>query len=249
MNYKLASLWLVAGLMLTGCSDMNNTKNENTIYSETIFHKGLASVFPENISKNQILYQGMSEYGHVQVLNNVYEASGNRYVHYVGWMEDGVGGEKEERTFEIEYEITEEQIIERIKNEDIYHPDRINRLKSIIPNQVVLQAPLEVNHSWLQEFEYKPFKSTETTGESLLRTATHKIEKITQNNGKFEFIVKTSVTNMDGYYNNTYWELKTWTVGEGLTSFVQAIPEFEGFKGDVQNAELLSFGYGKVLNQ
>lgn len=244
----ISLLSIAVCIALSGCSISNlgdPTDKPIKQPDEIKAHEGLASIFPSEPNKKEIRYQGMAEYGHVQLLDRVYEVDGTRYINYKGWMEDGLGGEPEERKFYIDYYIDHKQVTEGIKNLDIMQPNSTNRLKSIIPHQIVLQAPLELNHSWTQEFDYEPVEEHDHKGKHQVLTATHTITKINNNNGKPIFTVETVVKDIDGYYNNTYKEVKTWEVGKGLTSFSQSIPIYDGFEGNEKDAEnLLIFGYG-----
>jgi hypothetical protein len=254
----LLSLALVVALT-GGCSVSRLSNPSSTpvkVEKEAKYHKGLASIFPSQTSKKEIRYQGMNEYGYVQTLERVFDTKGMRIVNYKGWMEDGIGGSKKERQFYVDYYVTENEVKEGVKNLDTYNPDKTNRLQSIIPKQIVLQAPLELHHSWTQKFEYKiPVKNQEGVNqkgdvnkeEVLTLTATHTISKIETKKGHPVFTVETVVKDIPGYYHNTYEETKTWQVGKGLTSFTQSLPLYEGFEGNEEDAKnLLLFGYSLV---
>lgn len=246
----ISTLSIAIAFVLSGCSIShlsNPASATKEIQEDKEYHKGLASIFPSHSNKKEIHYQGMDKYGHIQKVDRVFDMNGMRVINYQGWMEERTGVSKEQHHFYIDYYINDKQIIEAIKNSEQSQPEKINRTLSIIPKQIILQAPLELNHSWTQEFDYEPVNEhekehQESTSQHL--TATYTITKIEQKNGHPVFTVETIVNEIEGYYHNTYKEIKTWETGKGLTSFTQSIPMYNGFQGDEQDADtLLMFRY------
>jgi len=230
-------------------SSLANPSSIPTTETTPQVHKGLASMFPNKPNEKTIDYQGMNGYSHKLELKRVYEmGNGIRFVNYEGWMADSESGSKEERKIYIDYYISDTEIIEDIKNLDKHHPEKSNTILSIIPKQIVLQAPLELNHSWTQEFEYSSLNEKNGTDLGIQRlTAKHTIAKVEQNKGKVSFTIETKVEGIKGYHQNTYKEVKVWETGKGLVSFDQSLPVYQSFRGNEENAKkLLSFHLERI---
>ncbi|MBS5824186.1 MAG: hypothetical protein KID00_10060 [Clostridium argentinense] len=112
-----------------------------------------------------------------------------------------------------------------IKNSNDIHS------QSIIKDSEILKSPLVVDNSWSEKFNYKSKEYIAST----------KITNIGENpEGKKIVETETTVNNIEGFVNNTYRELKTYTEGVGLTSFTRTLPNF----GDNQTP---GFDFAKEL--
>lgn len=89
--------------------------------------------------------------------------------------------------------------------------------QSIIKDSKILVSPLVVDNSWSEKFSYKAKEYIAST----------KITNIGENNeGKKIIETETTVNNIEGFGNNTYREVKTYTEGLGLTNFTRTLPSF-----------------------
>lgn len=246
---------IALSLALVGCS-AENKENESsgekqeipTIEKETkkIVNSELLSILPSKLEAD-LHYQGMAEFGYGLKIHHVQKMDDVTFLSYKGWFEDGMGGEPEKRGFYIDYLISKDEIYQQIKNVDTAQDKHRNTIDSIIPHQIVLQAPLQVGHSWTQEFLYIPdeiYTLDHVSKEPRYLTATHTITDIDNNNGKPIYTVETVVEGVEGYYKDTYKETKKWETGKGLVSFESTIPMFDGMPKDEDPEEILTFGYG-----
>lgn len=89
--------------------------------------------------------------------------------------------------------------------------------QSIIKDSKILVSPLAVDNTWIENFNYKSKEYTAST----------KIINIGENEeGKKIIETETTVNNIEGFGNNTYREIKTYTEGLGLTNFTRTLPSF-----------------------
>jgi len=251
-------LALALSLALVGCSNsdsQNNTKDVSNEKQEIVEKEPVAKEKEEKVDLTQLLptelekdlhYQGMAEFGYGLKVHHVQEMDGVTFLSYKGWFEDGMGGEPEKRGFYIDYLISKDEIYQQIKNVDTAQDKHRSTISSIIPHQIVLQAPLKEGHSWTQEFLYIPdeiYTLENVSKEPHYLTAAHTITDIDDNNGKPIYTVETVVEGVEGYYNEVYKETKKWETGKGLISFESTIPMFDGMPEDDPES-ILTFGYG-----
>lgn len=256
-------LAIALSIALVGCSPNNEssnnmTKKENEETSlvevnsnekvDEVNNEALAKILPQTLDKD-LHYQGMGEFGYGLNIHHVQQIDDVTFLSYKGWFEDGMGGDPEKRAFYIDYLIGKDEIYQQIKNVDTANEKHRDTIVSIIPHQIVLQAPLKKGHSWKQDFLYVPgdfysLKSISQEPEYL--TATHTITDIEDNNGNPIYTVETVVKGVKGYYKETYKEVKKWETGKGLISFEATIPMFDGMPDDENPEEILTFGFGIV---
>ena len=183
--------------------------NELVMESVEPYHAQLLSIFPKTIGLIQS-YNGYAEYGHSQKLIKAEEKGNIFELSFEGQMMDGIG-EFENRTFTLTYEIDNQSVIEHINNQDQYNQLKNEMLlNSIIPNKVILKAPLEVGTSWFENFVYEGQDCT-------AQTVITRVE-LTQE-GKMQYETLTTVEGIEGYYMDTYKETRVFTEGSGMTSF------------------------------
>ncbi|MDE5977876.1 MAG: YobA family protein [Turicibacter sp.] len=169
----------------------------------------LLGLFPTTVGMNQ-LFNGYAEYGHFQVLKSVQELDDKVQLVFDGMMADGQG-ESKERTFQIMYEITEQEVIEHVMNEDPYNVLKDSSLlNSIIPNKVLLKQPLEVGNQWTETFTYQGTSYT---------ALTEIVEVEPNKDGKLTYQTVTTVEDMEGDCTGVYKEVRTFTTGSGMVSF------------------------------
>lgn len=150
-----------------------------------------------------------------------------------GYIYDLRGEEYDNRKFNITYTIDKNAIKEVIINNDEFRREGTdNRLHSIIPNQIILKLPLEVNNSWEQNFTYKE-------KDYIAKTIITRID--TTDKGAKQYTTKIVINNVPGYFNDQYIEERVYEENKGLISFNNAMEQYET---DVEPAqENFMFGY------
>lgn len=173
------------------------------------YHSQLLAVFPQTVGLIQ-MYHGYAEYGHSQQLIKAGEKGNIFELNFEGQMMDGIG-DFESRTFTLKYEIDNQCVIEYINNQDHYNQlEDETLLNSIIPNKVVLKAPLEVGTSWFETF---PYEGRDYTAKTIITRVELNQE------GRLEYETLTTVEGIEDYYMDTYKEIRIFTEGSGMTSF------------------------------
>lgn len=196
------------------------------------YNQQLRDIFPKNEDANQ-LFHGYGEYGHFQKLNNIQSIGSNFQLLFDGYMMDG-RGDGGERSFQLVYEITDEEVIEHIYNNDPYNQLENERLlSSIIPDKVILKSPLELGNSWYQTFIYKEKEYT---------ALTEIVEVNTNDKGKSEYETLTKVCGIDGYQEKCYKESRIFTEDSGMTSFSNLFL-IDNNQTNEQEIVLYLFGY------
>lgn len=222
---KVLVLLLVV-ILITGCSF---AKKENKDYSKT-----LATIFPDKVGTTAH-YFGLAEYGHNVELTSVKKTDATVVYKIDGTMDDARGGDPDTRTFKVTYTVDHTSIKEVIVNNDeLRAKGQDNRLNSIIPNQIILKLPLEVGTKWNQKFTYKKQEYTAAT----------KITQIIEGtDGNKQYVTKTTVDDIDGFYNNQYYEIRTYEVGKGLIQFQNTMEMYDIDVDRELTAEDFLFGY------
>lgn len=186
-----------------------NITDKEVIESDQSYNKDLLAVFPNKIGLTQE-YHGYAEYGYFQTLIQA-EDMGNGYeLNFNGKIMDGMG-EFEPRLFTLQYEITNESVVEQIVNYDLYNllEDEL-LLHSIIPHKIILKTPLEVGNSWIETFSYKGKDYNAKT----------MITRIELNSDeKQEYETLTIVEGIEHGKLGTYKENRIFTEGSGMTAF------------------------------
>lgn len=257
---KTTSLAIALSIALGGCA------NENM--DEQADKRELSVVEPDKKEENkqmnaqnsrllkmlameqdkELQYQGTAEFKYRLKLNHVEQIDDVTFISYKGWFEDRRGGEPDKKGLYMDYLVSKDEIYQLIKNVDTSQEKHSSQFISIIPHQIVLQAPLEIRHSWEQEFLYDPnlyFEFNEPVEPQYL-TAVHTITDIDTNGGKPIFTVETEVKGAKGFYNETYKEVKRWEQDKGLISFESTLPLFDGMPEGENSTDTLTLGYNLV---
>ena len=174
------------------------------------YSSDLASIFPSE-KEQEFVFEGLAEYAHSETIKEIEEEEEMLTLYIEGRFFDARGPEYEEgRVFNKKYFIDNDSVTEVIDNKDPLREDGFdNSLHSIVPNQVVLKLPLEVNNSWEQEFEYN--------GEAY--TAITTIVGISTINSAIQYETKLVVEGIADYIDNIYVEERVYQEGKGLVSF------------------------------
>ncbi|MBQ4164271.1 MAG: DUF3221 domain-containing protein [Turicibacter sp.] len=196
------------------------------------YSQQLRDVFPEDEGDNQ-LFHGYGEYGHFQTLNTAQLLGTTFQLLFDGYMMDG-RGDGSERSFQLIYEITDQEVIEHIYNNDPYNQLENERLlSSIIQDKIILKSPLELGNSWSETFVYKEKDYT---------ALTEIVGMKTNDKGKMQYETLTTVCGIEGYEENCYKESRIFTEGSGMTSFSNLFLNSDNQTNDGE-LELYLFGY------
>ncbi len=157
--------------------------------------------------EQEYTYFGLAEYGHKGTLRQVKASSTETVLEYQGVYHDGTG--KDDR-FVVRYHadpsrgtVTEEVIAnERGKKE----------INSKLHNLVILKFPLHQGDQWSH--------AAKLDGKAVTVRAV--ITKYDEDAGVVH--VRYTAKNAPGYYNNTYFEERTFEKGYGMTGFGNLIP-------------------------
>lgn len=169
----------------------------------------LIELFPTQVGYLQ-RFSGQGEYGHTQTLSSISESGDTTVIEFKGNMRDGYG-QSESRSFLLTYEVSDEEVIEHVQNQDRYSVLRQdNLLSSIIPNKVVLKAPLEVGNQWTESFVYQNVNYEATT---------EIVRKGLDAHGQLVYETLTTVPNINQDCQVTYKETRRFSVGSGMTAF------------------------------
>lgn len=182
---------------------------------------------------NKVLnFYGLAEYSHTGVIKKISSSNDNEIYNFVGKYNDGSGiPDKFNVQYILNYKngtVTEKVISnERTKN---------NKINSDFTNLNVIIFPINQHKTWSQ--------STNINGKNYIINS----EIIDYNEKQGIFKVKYSVNNIQGYYNNKYYEIRTFKKGYGMIEFSCLKPVKSDLnKNDnekVNNAQMNSmFGY------
>lgn len=184
--------------------------NKYTSKEEFDYNKDLFSFFPQK-EENQLYFHGYAEYAHFLTVDKLNFTPSEASIILKGSMMDGYNSE--ERLLDLKYVVNSNTVTEYIS---VNYEDKSkgNTLNSIIPNQTILKLPLKVENSWKQKFTYKGTEYEATTT----------ITSVNDEDNLTKCTTTTTVTNIDGYLNNTYREERTYAEGKGLISFSVSTP-------------------------
>lgn len=178
-------------------------------------------------TQNTLVYNGYAEYGHT--LSNMKIDKSNLVIKYSGKMEDGYGEDSRgERTFSLNYifkldEAGTPMVYERVYNND-YMSSNTDSLNSIIKNYIVMWGDPKENDTWSQKVIYN---GKEYTAKTVMTDVSYT-----------KYNLETTITDIDGFYNDTYIEKRTYDRGYGLISF-ENTPAID----DNETSMNLIFGY------
>lgn len=198
--------------------------------NESVYSQQLVDIFPQKIGLNQ-QFNGYEEYGHIQTLKAIQTKETAFELLFEGQMRGG-RGESGERVFKLTYEVTDDAIIEHIKNFDPYNKlYRSNLLNSIIPNKVILKLPLEVGNSWDETFDYK--NQTYEAHTEIIRVDLFEDESK-------EYETLTTVQGIGDY--DCYQENRVFKTGSGMISFNNVL-SLETMDNQNQERDTFEDGY------
>lgn len=228
-------LIILLTIPFTGCSNQNNnTENNESI--PVSYREELEKIIIKE-TDNELYYNGYAEYGHVLYVMETEEKPELTIINMEGTMMDGKGEEPAQRNFRVEYVVDDNSIREIIQNYDMYKTDgNMETVNSIIPNQIILQGPLEEGNLWFQNFMYN---GKEYSAQTTLTSISENEE------GKKIYKTETIVKDIEGFYNDTYTETRTYEEGKGLVSFQNNRPVTmsENDGSEVSEDDFI-FGYG-----
>lgn len=219
---RLASVLLVMLIVIwcVGCGDsknnINNTHDENVEDTPVSYRDTLEKIFIKETGNELEYYSNNKDYGHVVRIIDVEEKPELTIIKMEGTVLNLADDLPVQRNFEVQYVINDNSIREIIHNYDMYKSDgNIETLNSIIPNQIILQTPLEAGNLWFQKFNYLGKEYTAQT----------KIVDVSENEeGKKIYETETVVENIEGFPNNTYTETRIYEEGKGLVFFKNTKP-------------------------
>jgi hypothetical protein len=201
-NIVKVSLLILFALFSSGCFEKED------------YNIDLAKVFPQIIGETYI-YDGYAEYNHSIILKNVINKKVRLINYFEGNINDARGGIYANRPFNITYIIDKDSIRELIVNKDKYRTNLTNnRLHSIVPNQIILKLPLEINNRWEQQFVYN---NKNYVAEIEIIEVT-----LSKENNK-QYVTRLTVNGIPGYINEKYIEEKVYVEGKGLINFSNSI--------------------------
>lgn len=226
-------LIMLLAISFVGC---NANKKENNDESAPVsYREQLEQVFIKE--KGNVLYYSSADqnYAYTALINNIEEKPELTVITMDGTMLNITNENSVPQTFNVQYVINDNSIREIIKNYDLYKSDgNMETLNSIIPNQIILQGPLEEGNLWFQKFNYNGREyNAQTT-----------LTKVSENEeGKKIYRTETVVKDIEGFSNNTYTEVREYEEGKGLVLFQNNKP-VAGKSGTAKDASVFKY----VLN-
>jgi hypothetical protein len=213
------------------------------------------SGYPEEIALKSLLppydtdlrYFGLAEYGHYVKWNStVYESPDKIIYGMEGYFNDGSGIPGSFRVNYIldrnEFTITE-SVVENTRS-------GLRMINSIIPDMIILKAPLDPGNSWQQQVM---INDSEYTMNALITG----VEVDPNAPYLLIYSVEYRVSGMTGYFNNEYIQRRSFKTGRGMISFAQLMEGDIGISGkDLENSYLVEeaivnhmFGYSQDQSQ
>jgi len=201
-------LIMLLAISLVGC----NNQNQNNESAPVSYREELESIINKEKGK-EFYYDGINQnYSHIVHVTEIEKKPELTIVKMDGVLMNTIEeSELAQRNFNVQYVIDNNSIRENIQNYDIHKTDgNAETVNSIIPNQVILQGPLEEGNLWFQKFNYN---GKEYTAKTTLTTVSKN-----QENKKI-YKTETAVEDIKGFLNNTYTETRTYEEGNGLVAF------------------------------
>ncbi len=210
----------------------NNKQDKNTDVREKSGVEILSEIFPDQIGFTW-MYYGYAEYGHIMSIVGIKTDIDFYNISIKGYMNDGVEDPDPHgnRTFTIEYNFNNSEIKEYIVNNE----DNSNNINSIIPNKTILKLPLKEGNSWEDVFSYNGKNYTALSVLEEIRTNDEELKK--------EYVVRTTVNDIEGFPDNTYVEQSVYREGTGLVGFIKTGLYYESYMPLTED-EPFNFGYG-----
>lgn len=209
--------------------------SQYTPKEEVPYSKELFSFFPQK-EENQLYFHGYAEYAHFLTVDKLDFTASAASIILTGSMMDGYNLDSGQ--LDLKYVVNSDTVTEDIS---VNYEDKSKdyTLNSIIPNQIILKFPLKINNSWKQKFSYEGTEYEATT-------------TITSVNGEDNLTkctTTTIVTDIDGYLNNTYTEVRTYEKGKGLIFFSVSTPLDGSFPYAVFENNLFTYILDKYIEK
>lgn len=225
-------LIMLLAISFVSCNANKEENNgENAESTPVSYREQLEQVFIKE-KENALYYNGVDQdYSYVAYINDIEEKPELTIITMDGTMLNIINENSAPQTFSVQYIINNNSIREIIKNYDLYKSDgNMETLNSIIPNQIILQGPLEEGNLWFQKFNYNGREySAQTT-----------LTQVSENEeGKKIYRTETVVKDIEGFLNNTYTEIRVYEEGKGLVLFQNSQPE----NGSNEKSEASMFKY------
>lgn len=228
----LGILCIIAlSVIIIGCTSIDQNpmdKVREEDINEDAYSEELASYFPR-VEGTVLNYSGSYEYGHTLTLSEVGQEEGKLTLDFKGEihdLSDGEGKSREERLFQNQYIITENEVREVQKNVERIHS------QSVIREQVVLKLPIEVNNSWKENINIEGME---------YEAETKIIDVKKDEKGRRLVRTETTVKEVENYPDNTYKVVRGFKEGKGISEFSTHIL----LKGpDEEIITPLEFSYG-----
>lgn len=186
-------------------------------------------------------YNGLAEYGHIAKWDNTYYGLDRITYEVNGSFDDGSGIPGSFKVYYILdrkiFTVTE-KVIENTRSGE-------KKVNSIIPDLVILKAPLSPGTSWEQQVtidgEEYTMNAAITDCQAALNAPSSSV-----------YTVKYTVEGIPGYFNNTYIEIRKFQTGKGMVGFQKLMPGDIGLSGkDLEDEDKVEeammnhmFGYG-----
>lgn len=213
---------------------LENIQKENPISENYDQVKDIINAYLPTLDK-EWHYYGLAEYGHIGVLKEIDNTKTESIYEYYGAYNDGSGIPDE---FVIKYTIN---YMEGTVKETVLSNTRgtIKEVNSKFHDPIILKLPLEKSKKWT-------FKSIINNSEYDVKAEIIEFDNIS---GRVK--VKYIATGVPGYYNETYFEERTFEKGYGMTGFINIFPgELNISEEDAKDPEKLqqainnhTFGY------
>ncbi|MDD5945182.1 MAG: hypothetical protein PUD43_05650 [Clostridia bacterium] len=201
---------MMTALALFGCSagvtkapenNQSEQNTENDSKDNDAYLESIKEYFPtDNLYR---LYHGYAESGFEIRYEDFEENDDMAVFKYVGAMNDERGDESDERTFRVSYTVVDGIVAEQVENADTMAESSDN-VYSKIKGLVVLSGAIEEGNSWEQE--------AELDGNKVVVKTT--ITEVTEDS-----FTTVTEAEAEGYKDGKYTEERTYTKGQGLTSF------------------------------
>lgn len=181
----------------------------------------LIDLLPQTEGRLQV-FSYLNDLGYLQELVQVRESEDSLELYFEGQIL-----KDETQSFNLMYQVTDHDIVEYVHNQnDFFSLESESLLHTIIDRKIVLQEPLVEGNLWEQTFIFN--------GEQY--TAETELVRVEKNaDGKIEYETFTKVEDIEGFYEETYEERRTFMEGSGMTYFARR--QYHNPLDQIQNSE------------
>jgi hypothetical protein len=206
--------------------------------------------YPEEISLKSVLppfdtdlrYFGLAEYGHFVKWTDTVTAPDKVTYEMNGYFNDGSGIPG---SFKVNYILDRdnftvtESVVENTR-------EGVRRINSVIPDMIILKAPLDPGNAWHQDVM---IDGTQYTMDAVITSV--KVDTVDLRS--LIYTVRYTVSGVPDYFNNEYIQERLFKTGRGMISFAQLMTGDIGISGkDLEDSYLVSqailnhmFGYSQ----